>query len=129
MNTAPNSPTDKVWTLIDEEKRRDQSIQRIAKTAWIVAVTVVILYGGLTAIQVWEMMQGFLGGLLPMSTAVAMATPFLISLGILSVLIATVTTIGSFMRLRTTSLHEIQLRLAALEEMIATKSESQSFKV
>lgn len=125
MNTATgNSTTDKAWALIDEEKRRDQSLRRIAKTAWIVAVTVVVVYGTLTAIQVWEMMQSFLGGILPMSTAAAMATPFLISLGILSVLVATVTTIGTFLRLRTTSLHEIQLRLAALEEMLATRSES-----
>src|SRR6185436_11846973 len=79
--TRPESPmtnesrSDKVWALIDEEKRRDQSLRRLAKTAWIVAVTVVVLYGTLTAIQVWEMMQGFLGGMLPVSTAVAMATP------------------------------------------------------
>jgi hypothetical protein len=118
-----NSTTDRTWALIDEEKRRDESLRRIAKTAWIVAVTVVVVYGTVTAIQVWEMMQSFLGGMLPMSTAAAMATPFLISLGILSVLVATVTTIGTFMRLRTTSLHEIQLRLAAIEGMIAARSE------
>jgi hypothetical protein len=127
MNTTTgNSTTDRTWALIDEEKRRDQSLRKIAKTAWIVAVTVVVVYGTVTAIQVWEMMQGFLGGMLPMSTAAAMATPFLISLGLLSVLVATVTTIGTFMRLRTTSLHEIQLRLAAIEEMIATRSERNS---
>ena len=119
-----NSTTDRTWALIDEEKRRDQSLRKIAKTAWIVALTVVVVYGTVTAIQVWEMMQSFLGGMLPMSTAAAMATPFLISLGALSVLVATVTTIGTFMRLRTTSLHEIQLRLAAIEEMIATRTES-----
>jgi hypothetical protein len=44
-----------------------------------------------------------------------------ISLGMLSVLIATVTTIGMFVRMRTASLHEIQLRLAALEELLAAK--------
>jgi putative flippase GtrA len=121
--TNTNSATDKAWTLIEEEKNRDRKLQRIAKTAWAITLTVVVLYGVLTAIQVWEMMRSFLGGLLPMSTAVAMATPFLIALGIMSVLVATVTTIGTFMRLRTTSLHEIQLRLAALEEMIAAQGE------
>ena len=119
-----HSSSDKAWALIDEEKRRDQSLRRIAKIAWIVAITVVVVYGTLTAIQVWEMMHGFFGGMLPFSTAAAMAIPFLTSLGILSVLVATVTTIGTFLRLRTTSLHEVQLRLAALEEMIATRSES-----
>lgn len=50
--------------------------------------------------------------------------PLVIALGILSVLIATVSTIGMFVRMRTASLHEIQLRLAALEEMIVSRSGS-----
>ena len=39
----------------------------------------------------------------------------------LSVLVATVSTIGVFIRMRTSSLHEIQLRLAALEDMLASR--------
>ena len=37
----------------------------------------------------------------------------------MSVLIATLATVAVFLRLRTASLSEIQLRLAALEEMLA----------
>jgi hypothetical protein len=128
MTTTTKSPSDIVWTLIEEEKRRDRALQRIGKSAWIVTILIVLAYAVLTGVQVAEMMNGALAGVVPWSTAMAMATPFITTLGIVSVLIATVATIGSFLRLRTTSLHEIQLRLAALEEMIARQSEPEAFK-
>jgi hypothetical protein len=40
------------------------------------------------------------------------------------VLIATLSTIGIFLRLRTSSLAEIQLRLAALEAMLSSPQDS-----
>jgi hypothetical protein len=49
------------------------------------------------------------------------AMPFVGTLGMLSVLVATVSTIGVFIRMRTSSLHEIQLRLAALEDLLASR--------
>ena len=50
----------------------------------------------------------------------ASAMPTVAVLGILSLLVATLSTVGIFLRLRTASLSEIQLRLAALEEMIVS---------
>ncbi len=44
--------------------------------------------------------------------------PLIAVTGVLSVLIATVSTVGIFLRLRTASLAEIQVRLAALEQML-----------
>ena len=38
------------------------------------------------------------------------------------VIVGTLSTVGMFLRLRTTSLHEIQLRLAALEETLTTSA-------
>jgi hypothetical protein len=51
------------------------------------------------------------------------AMPLFIVLGFLSVLIATLSTVGVFLRLRTASLTEIQLRLAALEEMLRSRKD------
>ena len=48
---------------------------------------------------------------------------FFIVLGVLSVLIATLSTVGMFLRQRTASLAEIQLRLAALEELLTRKAQ------
>jgi hypothetical protein len=42
-------------------------------------------------------------------------------LGVLSLLIAVLSTVGIFLRLRTASLTEIQLRLAALEQVLASR--------
>jgi hypothetical protein len=128
MNTETNSPKDKAWALIDEEKRRDRALQRIGKTAWIVTIVLVLACAILTGVQVVEMMYGAAAGMVPWSTAIGMMWPLILVVGLVSVLIAVVATIGTFLRLRTTSLHEIQLRLAALEEMIARQSESESFK-
>jgi hypothetical protein len=58
-----------------------------------------------------------------MMALVGAAMPLFIVLGLLSVLIATLSTVGIFLRLRTASLAEIQLRLAALEEMLTTRSD------
>ncbi|HEY2164790.1 MAG TPA: hypothetical protein VGH04_12400, partial [Gemmatimonadaceae bacterium] len=44
--------------------------------------------------------------------------PLVAVVGVLAVLIATLSTVGVFLRLRTASLAEIQLRLANLEEML-----------
>ncbi len=46
------------------------------------------------------------------------AMPLVAVVGVVSLLVATLTTVGIFLRLRTASLSEIQLRLAALEEML-----------
>ena len=48
-------------------------------------------------------------------------TPLLGIVGGISLLVATLSTVGVFLRLRTASLGEIQLRLAALEEMLLSK--------
>lgn len=46
------------------------------------------------------------------------ALPLVAVVGVLSLLIATLGTVGIFLRLRTASLSEIQLRLANLEDMV-----------
>jgi hypothetical protein len=50
--------------------------------------------------------------------------PFLGALWTVCLLVATLTTVGVFLRLRTSSLSEIQLRLSALEEMLAARGET-----
>jgi uncharacterized BrkB/YihY/UPF0761 family membrane protein len=119
MKNASNS----AWDAIENEKKRDQFIRRVCKAAWIVTGVLALFFAILVGIQVVELARGALagGGEVPWIAVAGVAMPFVISLGMLSVLIATVTTIGMFVRMRTASLHEIQLRLAALEEMLATK--------
>ena len=117
MKNASNS----AWDAIENEKKRDQFIRKVCKAAWIVTGVLALFFAILVGIQVVELARGALVGAVPWMAVAGVAMPFVIALGMLSVLIATVTTIGMFVRMRTASLHEIQLRLAALEEMLATK--------
>jgi hypothetical protein len=63
-------------------------------------------------------------GAVPWITVMGSAMPLVDVLWKLSLLVAAVSTVGIFLRLRTASLTEIQLRLAALEEMLAARADS-----
>jgi len=112
------------WTLIEKEKRRDRFIRRVSITAWTATFLFVVVFTIMIGGQVLEMYKAHLVGMLPFSTVVGMATPLIIVLGFLSLLIATLSTVGVFLRFRTASLTEIQLRLAALEDMLASRRDS-----
>jgi hypothetical protein len=75
-------------------------------------------------VSVVEMTKAGLLGAVPWMTVMASAMPLIDVLWKLSLLVATLSTVGIFLRLRTASLTEIQLRLAALEEMIASRPDS-----
>jgi hypothetical protein len=116
-----------VWAAIENEKRRDRRLRKISIAAWTVTFVIVLLFTvaiGLQVSQMVKLMGAALGeGPFGMMALVGAAMPLFIVLGLLSVLIATLSTVGIFLRLRTASLAEIQLRLAALEEMLTTRSD------
>lgn len=105
--------------LIERDKRIDRFIRRVATAAWLVTFLIALLFTGMTAIQVAQFLPGATSGEVPWMVVVGISMPLVIVLGFLAVLIATLSTVGIFLRLRTSSLAEIQMRLAALEEMLA----------
>ncbi|HEV8365405.1 MAG TPA: hypothetical protein VGQ52_17945 [Gemmatimonadaceae bacterium] len=119
---SPSSASQQAWALIDAEKRRDRFIRRLSVIAWSVTFTIVVVFAGLTLPGFVEMARGALAGNLPWITVVGIATPFMSTLLILSVLVAALSTVGVFLRFRSASLAEIQLRLAALEDMLASRN-------
>ncbi|MGQ0562512.1 MAG: hypothetical protein ACT443_11635 [Gemmatimonadota bacterium] len=113
--------------MIDEEKRRDEFLRKVSRIAWTATFVVVLLFAGVLIIRVIHMIQLFgVGRLYDRLTIVNAAIPLLVVLGFLCVLVATLSTIGVFMRFRTASLAEIQLRLAALEEILINRKDSDS---
>lgn len=108
------SATESVMDRIDEEHRRDVFIRRAAKIAWGVTFLIVLFLIGLTITQIVGMTSGNTG----LMVIASLAMPLAFTLGALSVLVATLCTIGMFLRMRTASLQEIQLRLAALEQIL-----------
>jgi hypothetical protein len=116
MPAQPETPSARVMDRIEEERARDRSIRRIARFAWIATGSVVLLWIGLTAYQI-KVMSPMMGGL-GTAAMLGLATPVLFVLFGLGVLVATLSTIGTFLRYRRATFEEIQLRLAALEELL-----------
>ena len=119
MTTQDTSASNKVWEAIENEKRRDRFIKRVSVAAWTTTFVLVAIMAVMVGFQVAQMARGAMVGALPWISVVGMAMPLVIVLGLLSVLVAALSTIGIFLRMRTASLAEIQLRLAALEDMIS----------
>lgn len=124
MNDKRATASGAAWDAIDNEKKRDRFIRRVSMVAWsvtgVLALLLTILVGG----QAVEMARAAMLGALPWMSVAGIMMPLVIALGMLAVLIATVSTIGMFVRMRAASLHEIQLRLAALEDLLASRGGS-----
>lgn len=115
--------SDRVWSVIEREKRRDTLARRVSITAWSVTAGAVLAFGGVTAVEVWQLARYVIEDAAPLSIVFQRLMPFVAVIGTLSLLIAVLSTVGIFLRLRTASLSEIQLRLAGLEEMVASHME------
>lgn len=125
MTPTPSSASQHAWALIDQEKRRERTLRRINVIAWTITFLLVLVFAVFTALRLIEFFR-LMGddGPLAMNIVLGALTPLLAVVGILTVLVATLSTIGIFVRMRTASLAEIQLRLAALEEMIAARKDA-----
>lgn len=121
MSNEKTTASGSVWDAIENEKKRDRFIRRVSVVAWSVTGVLVLLLAVLVLGQAVSMARAAMLGALPWMSVAGIVMPLVIALGMLSVLIATVSTIGMFVRMRTASLHEIQLRLAALEDMIVSR--------
>lgn len=123
MNPSNTPATDRAWEAIEQDRKYDRLIRRVSVAAWSVTFVVVLLLVVVAAFQV-RTAANFLGGPggLGLMAAVGVAMPALFAVGGLAVLVATLSTVGIFLRLRTASLHEIQLRLAALEEALTASA-------
>ena len=121
MNTNYESNNDPVWQMIDREKKKDKVIRRISRVAWGTTLILLLIFFGFTLYNLDIVHGRYERGMVPWSAVVSSVVPFAIILGSLSLIIAILSTIGMFLRLRTTSLLEIQQRLANLEQMVTNK--------
>jgi len=96
----------------------------VSIAAWATTFIIVLIVAVMTSISLVEMTKAQMLGAVPWMTVMASAMPLIDVLWKLSLLVAVLSTVGIFLRLRTASLTEIQLRLAALEEMLASKPDS-----
>ena len=120
MSTHVAPTSERVWAVIEREKRRDKLVRRVSVSAWAVTGGAVMFFGVVTGLEVWRTVRLAGQGLIRWAEVFASLMPVVVVIGVLSLLVATLSTVGIFLRLRTASLSEIQLRLAALEEMITS---------
>jgi len=124
MSATTASASSNVWEAIDTEKRRDRFIRQVSITSWTITFLLVVALGAILVSQMIFVAKTLGGVGMGWHLALPLMMPLVISLGILSVLIATLSTVAIFLRLRTSSLNEIQLRLAALEDMIVARTDN-----
>ncbi len=133
MATHARAGDEQVWAQIEREKRIDKRLRRISIAAWTFTLLLTLAFAVVTGLQATRVMAQFtriapndFGTILTAAMMARELLPLVIVLGILSTLIATLSTVGIFLRLRTASLHEIQLRLAALEAMLTRDDSAHS---
>lgn len=117
---------DSALALIENERRRDRFIKRASIAAWSVTFALVGVVAILVGIQTTQFVRAASAGQMPWAVAIGSAMPLVDVLWKLSLLVAALSTVAIFLRLRTSSLAEIQFRLAALEEMVASRDDTRS---
>jgi hypothetical protein len=116
------APTTTAMALIENERRRDHFIRRTSIIAWSVSLALVLVIAIMVGFQVSQFVSGALDGEVPWAVVIGSTMPLIDVLWKLSLLVATLSTVAIFVRLRTASLAEIQLRLTALEELVVSES-------
>ena len=114
----------RAWDIIEREKRRDILIKKASMVAWVVTLLLAGIYAVSVVAMAVTVARSFIARGLPMLIILAAVTPLVESLGTLMLILAVLGTLGVFLRFRTASVNELQLRLAALEDMLADRSSS-----
>jgi hypothetical protein len=107
---------------IEAEQRGDRLFRRLTIVGWSATGLVVLLLVAFGIMQVRAAMQFVGGGAAGFGMAVGGLVPVVLAVGAFCALAATLATIGLFIRMRSASMHEIQLRLAALEDLLTQAS-------
>lgn len=110
-------PSD-VWDQIDKDKRDSRLLRRVIVVAWSVVFLMVLIFAVVVVYEVIGAWRIWLVGGVPYTFIIDQLMPLVFVVGVLSLLIATLSTIGAFVRSRVATLAEIQLRLAALESIL-----------
>lgn len=124
MNASPQEQKERIFELIESEKGRDRTLQRVSTGAWIVTFVALLFTAVGIGFNVWWAVRANLEGQAGVGVIFREAMPFVWVAGATSLLIAVLSTIGVFLRFRTASLAEIQLRLAAVEQMLTDQAEA-----
>ena len=119
MSDTRNPSAASAWEAIARERRTDRMLRTICIIAWSVTFVITAGYAWLVWAEVAQARRLLAVGVITREDVLATATPLVVAVGVLAVLIAALSTVGVFLRFRGATMQEIQLRLAALEAMLA----------
>ena len=115
MNEKTN---DAVWQMIEREKKKDLLVKKISRVAWGVTLGMLLILLTLWGVELSRTLGLYNSGAVPFANVMMIVFTMAKVLGIFAFIIAVLSTVGMFMRIRTTNLMEIQQRLTNLEQMI-----------
>ena len=98
-------------------------IKRISRVTWGLTFLLLGVYLVYTLQNVQLMMQRYKAGVASYEMVTDSVTPFFITFGTIVLVVAILSTVGVFLRLRTASLLEIQQRLSHLENMFMAEKD------
>lgn len=110
-----------VWATIRKEEGRDRILRNISIATWIATFAALLTYAWMVVMQVSELRRMVDLGLVHQREVFQATIPLIAATGTVMLLIAVLTTIGMFLRMRTATLKDIQLRLAALEAILTSR--------
>lgn len=118
MSVETQDQKERIWDLMEAEKRRDRLLQRISTGAWIVTFLALLFMAVEVGVRVYWGIRAAMRGAIGAPEVLHQAMPLIWVIGGISLLVAVFSTAGVFLRLRVASLGEIRLRLAAVEELL-----------
>ena len=122
MNRSTAPEHGDISAIIEGERKRDRWLRRVSLIAWIVTLTMMLMFAGIVgadvALTISRVRMGAAGGNAVLNALI----PLLGVVGTTSLLLALMSTAGVFLRFRTASLADIQLRLATLEAMLSEEN-------
>ena len=123
MKTTKDQFEGEIWKAIDKEHRIDRMIKRISRVTWGLTFLLLGAYLVYTIQNLQLMMQRYKAGVASYEMVTDSVTPFFITFGTIVLVVAILSTVGVFLRLRTASLLEIQQRLSHLENMFMAEKD------
>ena len=124
MNAIHEPGRGDVWEQIDRDRRTDRLIRRVIVVAWGVVLLMLLIYAILVLLDVKRALEMAEMGAMSASDVRMSVMPLVYAIGAIGLVLATLSTIGAFLRSRTATLSEIQLRLAGLESILRAQADS-----
>ena len=122
MNQSTYPVNEDIWEIMESERKRDRLVKRVSVTAWTVTPGILLVFTVIVGAEVVRTLDRVGLGVATNNDVVHAVIPFLAVVGTTSLLLALVSTAAVFLRFRTASLGDIQLRLASLEAALSEES-------